>query len=102
MSRCCFFLFWGSGGINDDSSGFNDGCGDVVEGCVYRCVGVEVGFGFGVGVGVVGSDGVGGGGGGGGGLSNSVGDGCGWCCWVGLAVGNTASAAPVSLSEILD
>ena len=65
-----FFLFWGSSGINDDSSG----------------------VGFGVGVGVVG----------GGGLSNSVGDGCGWCCWVGLAVGNTASAAPVSLSEILD
>ena len=83
---------WGYGGSNDDSSGFNDGCGDVVEGCVYKCVGVEVGFGFGVGVG----------GGGGGGLSNSVGGGCGWCCWVGLAVGNTASAAPVSLSEILD
>ena len=71
-----FFLFWGSGGINDDSSGFNDGCGDVVEGCVYRCVGVEVGFGFGFGVGV----GVGGGvvvvvgGGGGGGVGVVVDD----------------------------
>ena len=93
LSRCFSFFILGSGGINDDSSGFNDGCGDVVEGCVYWCVGVEVGFGVGFGVvGVVV----------GGGLSNSVGDGCGWCCWVGLAVGNTASAAPVSLSEILD